>query len=41
MELSLLGTFVSWNFRSQELLFPRTFAPLNENEVELLLLTQS
>jgi len=41
MKLSLPGTFVPWNSRSQELSFPGTFAPSSENEVELSLLTQS
>jgi len=41
MELSLPGTFVLWNSHSQELLFPGTFAPLSENEVELSLVNQS
>jgi len=40
MELSLPGTFVPWNSRSQELSSPGTFAPLSENEVELLLFAQ-
>jgi len=37
--LSLLGTSVPWNSRSQELSFPGTFTPVSENEVELSLLT--
>jgi len=39
MELSLSGTFVPWNSRSQELSFSGTFASLSENEMELSLLT--
>jgi len=38
---SIHGTFVTWYFHSLELSFPGTFAPLSENEVELLLFTQS
>jgi len=33
--------FAPWYFRSLERSFPGTFAPLSENEVKLLLLTQS